>query len=230
MRLTNDRSFVSVSVRLQPGNPSYAPPMLTDAELGLLEHTPDALLGDHRPEIRRLAIARCGDQLASGADMMRSHLEAALGSESATDRVAAAEALGRGGADGVVALLAACDDAEPMVVEAIATALGEIENPAAVPWLIERATSSGESMVREAAVAALGAIGDVRAIDPLLELVVDGPPQVRRRSVVALTVFDDPRIEGALRAATQDRNPMVREVAEMVVGHEREWTTLEIRE
>ena len=72
--------------------------------------------------------------------------------------------------------------------------------------------------MREAAVAALGAIGDERAVPTLLELVVDGPPRVRRRAVVALTVFDDPAIEPALRQAATDRNPGVREAAEMVVG------------
>ena len=66
--------------------------------------------------------------------------------------------------------------------------------------------------------AALGAIGDERAVPTLLSLVAEAPPQIRRRSVVALTVFDGEEIEAAIRAAATDRNPMVREAAEMVVG------------
>ncbi|MEA3502390.1 MAG: HEAT repeat domain-containing protein, partial [Actinomycetota bacterium] len=72
----------------------------------------------------------------------------------------------------------------------------------------------------EAAVAALGAIGDEAALATLLGLVAVAPPQVRRRAVVALTVFDDPAVEPAIRAAASDRNPSVREAAEMVVGRQ----------
>ena len=66
--------------------------------------------------------------------------------------------------------------------------------------------------------ASLGAIGDDRARPILLDLVRTGPPQIRRRTVVALTVFDGPEIETAIRGALEDRNPMVREAAEMVAG------------
>jgi HEAT repeat protein len=52
----------------------------------------------------------------------------------------------------------------------------------------------------------------------LLDLVETGSPQVRRRSVVALSVFEGERVTAALLAAAGDRNPMVREAAEMVVG------------
>ena len=72
--------------------------------------------------------------------------------------------------------------------------------------------------VREAAVAALGATGEVQALPTLLRLVASGPPQVRRRCVAALTVFDGEEVETALRHAATDRNPMVREAAELVVG------------
>ncbi|MCL1693116.1 MAG: HEAT repeat domain-containing protein, partial [Actinomycetia bacterium] len=121
-----------------------------------------------------------------------------------------------------------CDDAltrgrnddDPRVVEAIATAYGELGDPAAVPWLIELASTDGDRAGREAAVAALGAIGDDSALSTLLELVASAPPQVRRRAVVALTVFDDPAVEPAIRGAARDRNPSVREAAEMVVGRQ----------
>ena len=117
---------------------------------------------------------------------------------------------------GVVDVVRADGDAR--VREAAATAYGEIGSDASVDWLIESASGDEDRLVREAAVAALGAIGDDRALPVLLELVTDGPPRVRRRAVVALTVFDDPAIEPAIRKATKDRNPGVREAAEMVVG------------
>ncbi|MEE9183409.1 MAG: HEAT repeat domain-containing protein, partial [Acidimicrobiia bacterium] len=64
----------------------------------------------------------------------------------------------------------------------------------------------------------LGALGDQRALPTLLETVANGKPQVRRRSVVALSAFDGPEVEKALAMARLDRNPMVREVAEMLLG------------
>ncbi len=199
--------------------------LLTDDEWATLQHDPIRLLQDGRSEIRRLAIAGCGDRLARGESAeIRAALETTLAAADPAERAAAAEALGACGAASLPALLAAADDPEPAVVEAIATACGEIESPEAVSWLIETARSGAQTLVREAAVAALGAIGDERALPVLLDLLVDGPPQVRRRSVVALTVFDDARIPAALRRATSDRNPMVREVAEMVSGPEPEAT------
>lgn len=116
---------------------------------------------------------------------------------------------------------AARDDEDARVREAVATAYGEIGSEAAVEWLIESALGDEDRLVQEAAVAALGAIGDDRALPVLLELVAEGPPRVRRRAVVALTVFDDPAIEPAIRKAATDRNPGVREAAEMVVGRAR---------
>lgn len=203
--------------------------LLTDDEWLRLRSAPASFLDDPRTDVRRLAIAYCGDLLADAEDVaLRSALQTALqGDESATPRAAAAEALGACGAGSIDALLTAGADLDLAVVEAVATALGEIGSPVAVPWLLELARDHADNLVREAAVAALGSIGDPQAIPLLLELLENGPPQVRRRTVVALTVFDDARIEPALRTASTDRNPMVREVAEMVVGHASEWSRVE---
>ena len=73
---------------------------------------------------------------------------------------------------------------------------------------------------RAGGAAALGAIGHPDAIEPLLEFIRSGPAQVRRRAIAAITVFDDPRIEPAIRKAALDRNPGVKEAAEMVVGRQ----------
>jgi HEAT repeat protein len=115
-------------------------------------------------------------------------------------------------------LIDALSDNDSMVREAAVTALGELEVGTAVAALQVLACEDADNLVREAAVAALGAIGDAAAVPTLLELIANGPPQVRRRCVAALSVFEGREIEKALRAAAGDRNPMVREAAEMVVG------------
>ena len=133
-----------------------------------------------------------------------------------------AEVAGRLGADAVAALEAALEDPSAEVREAATNALGEIAGSESVQRLIEVATDEEEDrLVREAAVASLGAIGDERARPVLLTLLGSAPPQVRRRCVPALSVFDGDDIEAALREAAKDRNPMVREAAEMVVGRTR---------
>jgi HEAT repeat protein len=133
-------------------------------------------------------------------------------------RAEAAEALGRLGTAALEPLLEATADPDPVVVEAVATALGEVADPGAVDWLMSAARGSADRLVREAAVAALGAVGDPAAVPLLVELAGKAPPQLRRRSVVALTVFDGPEVEAAIAGALRDRNPMVREAAEMVMG------------
>ena len=169
--------------------------------------------------VRRLAISVC---VASGlgTESIAAFCRIVIDDKDGGVRAMAAEALGGAGEGCDEALTRARDDDDPRVVEAIATAYGELAHPAAVPWLIDLASNDGDRASREAAVAALGAIGDASALPTLLDLVAAAPPQVRRRAVVALTVFDDPAIEPAIRAATRDRNPSVREAAEMVVGRQ----------
>lgn len=110
-------------------------------------------------------------------------------------------------------------DTASEVREAAATALGEIAAASSLPDLIAHAINKEEDkLVREACVAALGALGDEQAVPTLIELLETAPPQIRRRCIPALSVFDGGHIEIALRAAAKDRNPMVREAAEMLVG------------
>lgn len=183
----------------------------------LLETDPESFLDHERPQIRRMAVVRIAQQPPGDREI------ALLGRTLTDDpdpevRAEAAEALGAAGARVVDLLLRAGDDSEARVVEAVITALGRVGDARAVGWLIETARGAAETLVREAAVAALGEIGEERAVPVLLELLKEGPPQVRRRAVVALTVFDDPRVEPAIAAARLDRNPMVKEAAEMVLG------------
>lgn len=167
------------------------------------------------PQVRRLAVSVCSVE----PDRYVGELsEIAVSDDDAAVRALAVEALGMAGER----VAPARADTDPTVREAAATAEGEIASADAVAWLIEAARNDDDQLVREAAVAALGAVGDAEAIPALLDLVVDGPPRVRRRAVVALTVFEDPAIEPAIRAAARDRNPGVREAAEMVVGRGRD--------
>ena len=187
------------------------------ADLADLLDNPAGFFDAADPTIRRLAVSACAGRLepdaADGlARLLRSDPEPRV-------RAEAAEVLAERGAAVLDLLTEAGNDAAPEVREAVATGLGEIASPAALPWLMEAAASDGNKLVREAAVAALGAVGDDAALPLLLTLVSDSSPQVRRRTVVALSVFDGPDVEAAVRAAREDRNPMVREAAQMVIGH-----------
>lgn len=172
------------------------------------------------PTMRRLAVSAAVPRLGDSAIV--NAVIALLGDDDERVRAEAAEALGHVPAPSrqraVAALLLVHEDESPIVIEAVATAYGELEESTAVPWLRQMATGDGDSLVREAAVAALGAIGDDTAVPDLIALAGSGPPQVRRRSIVALSVFDGAEVEEAVRAGLEDRNPMVREAAEMVVG------------
>ena len=182
---------------------------------------PQCHLDDADPEVRRLAVS------ASAGRISEPHLADAVKLLAETDpdprvRAEAIEVLGQAGSSAQDVLLRLVAETrttdDPVVVEAVATSLGETATNEAVPWLIDVATSHNDKLVREAAVAALGAIGDRRALPTLLRLAASGPPQIRRRSVVALAAFEGNEVEAAITAALEDRNPMVREVAEMVVG------------
>ncbi len=182
-----------------------------DTSLPPLLDDPGAHLDDGDPAVRRLAVAGLPADHPMLGDLLAADPVPQV-------RAAAAEILGGIGAPALEALLAATADPHDDVAEAAVTALGAVGDPRAVDRLVELAVGDGDKLVREAAVAALGAVGDERARPVLLDLVASGPPQVRRRCVAALTVFDGADVEAALLAARADRNPMVREAAEMVVG------------
>jgi len=184
-------------------------------ELVALVADPGSFLDNEDPIVRRMATTALDDE---EANTLFDRLVELLDDEEASLRAAAAEKLGVCGNRGLVHLSAAQHDEEADVREAVATAYGEISDASVIPWLVEVGNDDQDRTVKEAAVAALGAIGSDEAIDPLLEFIAKGPPQVRRRAIAAITVFDDPRIEPAIQRAAFDRNPGVREAAEMVVG------------
>ncbi len=186
-------------------------------ELARLIEAPQAFLGSPDPVLRRMAVTAIEPEVAAE---YRSALRSLTTDAEPEVRAAVAEKLGSMGDAGLEDLSTLRSDADERVREAAATAYGEIGDPAAVGWLVLAANDDPDRAVREAAVAALGSIGDPEAIDPLLALMREAPPQVRRRAIAAITVFDDDRIEPAIRLAALDRNPGVREAAEMVVGRQ----------
>ena len=176
---------------------------------------PAAFLDNDDPVLRRMSTTALDTQ---SANSLFDVLVALLNDDEASVRAAAAEKLGVCGERSLAYLARAQADDAPEVREAVATAYGDLSNASVIPWLVEVGNDDQDRTVKEAAVAALGAIGSDEAIDPLLEFIAKGPPQVRRRAIAAITVFDDPRIEPAIERAAFDRNPGVREAAEMVVG------------
>lgn len=114
-----------------------------------------------------------------------------------------------------VSLLEALADAEPLVAEAAAWALGEhAEGVAhgAVAALAEVVQRHPEALVREAAAAALGAIGDPAGL-PAILVAVNDVVTVRRRAVLALAPFEGPEVVAALEEAARDRDWQVRNAA-----------------
>jgi len=141
--------------------------------------------------------------------------DAARDADASVRRRAAEAAPALGAALPVQPLVGLLDDADPLVAEAAAFALGEHPRAGtrAIAALCRAATSHDDPIVREAAVAALGARGDPATRDVVLAA-CDDKPAVRRRAVLALAAFDGPEVEERLRRALEDRDWQVRQAAE----------------
>ena len=128
-----------------------------------------------------------------------------------------APTLGRAAAPTV--LLGLLGDADHLVAEAAAWALGEIVDGRArvVAALSAAATGHPDPLVRESAAAALGTLGDPAGLPAILAGCADRPA-IRRRAVLALAPFDGPEVEAAIDAALADRDWQVRQAAEDLRG------------
>jgi HEAT repeat protein len=136
-------------------------------------------------------------------------------------RRAAGLAPGLRGAGGPTAraLVTAVGDPDPLVAEAACTALGELARTGRVDRvgpLSAAVRDHPDARVREAALGALGSLGDPAGLPAVLDALSDRPT-VRRRAAVALSAFDGPEVEAALRRALEDRDWQVREVAEILL-------------
>jgi HEAT repeat protein len=115
-------------------------------------------------------------------------------------------------------LTALLGDPDSSVVELSCFATGEIDwesrhTTAPIAELATIATSHDDALCRESAAAALGAIGDPAGLDAVLAACEDRVT-VRRRAILALAAFTDPRVDAALHHALDDKDWQVRQAAE----------------
>ena len=106
-------------------------------------------------------------------------------------------------------LLEALNDSEPLVIDAVAFALGERHVLEAVGPLGNIARTHEDARCRESAIASLGMIGDPSSAEIIIAALDDKAP-IRRRAVVALSNFEGPAVEAALARASDDRDWQVR--------------------
>ena len=171
----------------------------------------DQLGGD---ALDQLVGTAAGIEIDAAADWQKAKaFVAALESDRAELRMAAANALGRlDQSEAVPELTARFDDPDPRVRARAARACGEIGDPRAAAGL-EELLADPSVGVRRAAAAALGQIGGRRALGALLELYDDPDPRVRRIAVSGLGEFDSDRPIDALATAVTDEAAPVRRAA-----------------
>lgn len=122
-------------------------------------------------------------------------------------------------------LLRFLDDADDLVVETAAWALGErfaeTHTNTALTDIVEALSAVAyrhdESICREAAIAALGSIGSIEGLPAILAGMQD-KATVRRRAVLALAPFSGEAVDSALERALHDRDRQVRQAAEDLRG------------
>ena len=96
-----------------------------------------------------------------------------------------------GGKDSVEALAAAYESKSALLKHEIAYVMGQMQDPHAVPHLIERLEDGEEDvMVRHEAAEALGAIGDRTALDVLERFVNDDEVVIAESCEVALDLLE----------------------------------------
>lgn len=96
-----------------------------------------------------------------------------------------------GGKDSVEALAAAYESKSALLKHEIAYVMGQMQDPHAVPHLIERLEDGDEDvMVRHEAAEALGAIGDRTALDVLERFVHDDEVVIAESCEVALDLLE----------------------------------------
>ncbi|MEC9120216.1 MAG: HEAT repeat domain-containing protein [Candidatus Thermoplasmatota archaeon] len=96
-----------------------------------------------------------------------------------------------GGKDSVEALAAAYESKSALLKHEIAYVMGQMQDPHAVPYLIERLEDGEEDvMVRHEAAEALGAIGDRTALAVLERFVDDNEVVIAESCEVALDLLE----------------------------------------
>ena len=164
------------------------------------------LCNDDHPEVRARAIRTLG-VFGSEADPL---IRTAVGDSDARVRAAAASAASHHEAVDILDLLS---DESPAVVECACFAMGEREDASTRTALEQIAKSHDDPLCRESAIAALGVIGAQESLTVILAALKD-KAYVRRRAVVALSAFDGPEVDEALRQCLTDKDHQVRQLAE----------------
>jgi HEAT repeat protein len=186
--------------------------------VALAGHTGDvataaAALDDPDADVRSTAIGA----LARAGALTPTILERGLRDDAAAVRRRAVEEIARCAPTvrAELRLVPLLEDPDPLVAEATAFALGELDPPesGAAAALARIATGSDDVLLREAAVAALGSLGDPEGRTAVLAATGD-VSTVRRRAVLALAAFDGPDVEAALARLAEDRDRQVRQWAE----------------
>jgi HEAT repeat protein len=195
-------------------------------EVALAGHRGDvaaatAALDDADPVVRATALGA----LARAGALSNAHLRRAVADAAPGVRRRAAEEAARCAPEvrAGIRLVALLADPDPLVAEAAAFALGELDppEPGSATALAAAARGSDDVLLREAAVAALGSLGDPGGREAVLAATTD-VSTVRRRAVLALAAFDGPEVEAALARLAEDRDRQVRQWAEDLL---RGWGT-----
>ncbi|NNN21824.1 MAG: HEAT repeat domain-containing protein [Acidimicrobiales bacterium] len=142
----------------------------------------------------------------------------------------------------LIAFLKVAFASDPLVVVAAFSAIGEIfsyevngqkegltrdliefllADNSLVEAAIEICNTHKDPRCIEAAVASLGVFGSKGVsvgLDTVILVAQDGVPATRRRAILALSGFDDPKIEPVLEKALLDKDWQVRQCAEDILG------------
>jgi len=145
--------------------------------------------------------------VAGGTDKARTLAAHALGDVTdATERRRAAEVLVR-----------AARDPRPEVRTEVAISLGELEQAAAIPALVDL-LDDGVPVVRQAAAIALGKLGLSDGFAPLADKLRTGPPDLRFQAATSLVEIDAEAAFDPLLASLSDDDPEVLGAAAIALG------------
>ena len=127
-----------------------------------------------------------------------------------------AVAMARAGQPGIVRLVQIFQDSTPPNNARYAKALGEVDNPAVVPALID-ALKNGDVALRTATVESLAKLGEPAAVEPICKQLRD--PQITMVAIQALGQFKDPRAMDALGEVLNEGSSEQAQAAATALSH-----------